>query len=118
MSLYTIIDELRRSQPTPAVSRTLDLVTAELGRTRDNLEAALANLEGRSIPTGGQAVLQELRDRAEAEGVSDLEPVAAPAGAVNAEPLDEGTFGIGMLLGGSALFVVVLAVVAVYAALR
>ena len=118
MSLYTIIDQLRRSHPTPAASKTLDMVTAELGRTGDNLEGALTNLEGRSIPTGGNAVLEELRDRAQAEGVGDLEPIAAPAGRVGTEPLDEATFGIGMLLGGSALIVVLLGLVAVYVALR
>lgn len=40
VSLYGIIADLRREHPTPATMQTLDMVVAELGRTRDNLHDA------------------------------------------------------------------------------
>jgi len=46
VSLYGIIADLRREHQTPAAMQTLDMVTAELGGTRDNLKEAVANLEG------------------------------------------------------------------------
>jgi hypothetical protein len=118
MSLYGIIGDLRREHPTPAASKTLDLVVAELGRTRDNLGQALAGLDSRSIPAGGQPILKELELRAQAEGVDDLDRPRAPDEAPPPEPIDESQVGIAVLLGGSALLLMVLAGVAVVAALN
>ena len=119
MSLYGIIADLRREHPTPSASKTLDLVVSELGRTRDNLRAAIANLEDDEIPTGGRPVLEELEQRATAEGVDDLDRPPAPDEAPVAEPIDESQVGIAVLLGGTAAIVVVLALLAfVYALLQ
>ncbi len=118
MSLYGIITGLRREHPTPAASKTLDMVVAELGRTRDNLRRAVANLEDAPIPAGGEKVLQELMERARAEGVDDLDRPPAPDEAPALEPLDESQVGIAVLLGGSALITIGLAAVAVIAALN
>jgi hypothetical protein len=118
MSLYGIIGDLRREHPTPAASKTLDLVVAELGRTRDNLCQALAGLDSQSIPAGGQPILKELELRAQAEGVDDLDRPRAPDEAPPPEPIDESQVGIAVLLGGSALLLMVLAGVAVVAALN
>jgi hypothetical protein len=118
MSLYGIIADLRREHPTPSASKTLDLVVAELGRTRDNLQEAVARLEERAVPTGGRPVLEELLQRARAEGVDDLDRPPAPDEAPPAEPLDEPQVGIAALLGGSALIVVLLALAAVVAAIH
>ena len=113
MSLYGIIADLRTAHPTPAAAKTLDLVVSELGRTRDNLNRALSNLEDRAIPTGGKPVLEELRDRARAEGVDDLDRPAAPDEKPVAEPVDESQVGIAVLLGGSALLAVALVALAI-----
>ncbi len=112
MSLYGIIADLRRENPSPAASRTLDMAVAELGRTNDNLRAAVANLDGKPIPPGGKPVLEELLLRASAEGVDDLERPPAPDEVPPPEPVDESQVGIAVLLGGSALVVVLLALIA------
>jgi hypothetical protein len=103
VSLYGIIADLRREHPTPATSKTLDLVVAELGRTRDNLRQAVTNLEPQPVPTAGRPVLEELLQRAEAEGVADLERAPAPGDPPTYESIDQAQAGIAVLLGGSAL---------------
>ena|SRR5437764_7075501 len=103
MSLYGIIADLRREHPTPSGSKTLDMVVAGLGEHRDNLRAAIADLESKPVPAGGKAVLEELRQRAEAEGVDDIERPPAPGDPAALEPIDEGQLGIAVLLGGSAV---------------
>jgi hypothetical protein len=110
VSLYGIIADLRREHQTPSASRTLDMVVAELGRTRDNLREAVGHLEDRPIPAGGKPVLEELLQRAEAEGVADLEAAPPPGDPATYEPIDEGQLGIALLLGGSAALAVVLGV--------
>jgi hypothetical protein len=118
-TLYDIISELRREHPTPSASKTLDLVVAELGRTRDNLNRALSHLEERSVPAGGRPVLEELAERARAEGVDDHEvPLSPDELRAGAEPVDGSQIGIAVLLGGSALVVVVLAFAALGAGLN
>ncbi|TMC35798.1 MAG: hypothetical protein E6J28_11385 [Chloroflexi bacterium] len=118
MSLYGIIADLRREHPTPAAMQTLDMAVAELGRTRDNLKQAVANLEGKTLPPGGKAVLDELVQRAREQGVYDLDYGPDPYDKPPPEPLDEGTAGIGALLALSSLAGVALAVVAVIVGLR
>ena len=115
MSLYGIIADLRRKYPTPAATETLDLVVAELGRTRDNLREAVANLEGKPLPPGGKPVLDELIERAKEDGVYDLDFGPDPYDKPPLEPLDEGTVGIGALLVASSLIGLGLAAAAVYA---
>jgi hypothetical protein len=118
VSLYGIIADLRRKYPTPAATETLDLVVAELGRTRDNLKEALANLSGRPLPPGGKPVLDELVELARVEGVYDLDYGPDPYDKPPPEPLDEGTVGIGALLVITSLVGIVLAAVAVYEGVR
>ncbi len=118
MSLYGIIADLRRENPTPAAMQTLDMVVAELGKTRDNLKDAVATLEGKALPPGGKPVLGELVERARAEGVYDLDYGPDPYDKPPPEALDEGTAGIGALLAISSVASVALAVVAVIAGLR
>jgi hypothetical protein len=118
MTLYGIIADLRREHPTPAAMQTLDLVVAELGKTRDNLNEAVANLEGKVVPPGGKPVLDELVRRAREAGVYDLDYGPDPYDKPPAEPLDEGTAGIGALLAISSLVGVALAIVAVIAGLN
>jgi len=118
VSLYGIIADLRREHPTPAAMQTLDMAVAELGRTRDNLKQAVANLEGKTLPPGGKAVLDELVQRAREQGVYDLDYGPDPYDKPPPEPLDEGTAGIGALLALSSLAGVALAVVAVIVGLR
>jgi len=115
VSLYGIVADLRRERPTPATTGTLDMVLAELGRTRDNLKEAVANLEGKPLPGGGKQVLDELVQRARVEGVYDLDYGPDPYDKPPAEPLDEATAGIGALLAIFSLLGVALAVVAVIA---
>ena len=118
-SLYEIIDDLRREHPTPAASRTLDLVVGELGRTQDNLRQALAGLAGTPVPAEGKKVLDELEQRARAEGVDDLEtPLPKEELDQYREPIDESEIGIAVLLGGSAAVTLLLAVVVTVAALN
>lgn len=112
MSLYGIIGDLRREHPTPGASRTLDLLVAELGRTNDNLRRAVARLEEGSLPAGGKPVLDELVERARMEGVDDLDRPVPPDERPALEPVDESQVGIAVLLGGTALVVVVLALLA------
>src|SRR5437588_10827583 len=118
VSLYGIIADLRRKHPTPATMQTLDMVVAELGRTRDNLKDAVENLEGKPLPPGGKPILEELVVRAREEGVYDLDFGPDPYDRPPPEPLDEGTAGIGALLAISSLAGVALAVAAVVAGLQ
>src|SRR5437870_13614210 len=112
VSLYGIIADLRREHPSPAAMQTLDMVVAELGRTRDNLEEAVANVEGKPLPPGGKPVLDELVERARRDGVYDLDYGPDPYDKPPPEPLDEGTAGIGAMLAISSLVGVALAVAA------
>ena len=114
MSLYGIIADLRRENPTSATTQTLDMVVAELGRTRDNLKVAVAALSAKPLPPGGKPVLDELVERARKAGVYDLDYGKDPYDKPPVEPLDEGTAGIGALLAISSLVGVALAVVAVW----
>lgn len=118
MTLYGIIADLRREHPTPAAMQTLDLVVAALGKTRDNLNEAVASLEGKALPPGGKPVLDELVQKAREAGVYDLDYGPDPYDKPPAEPLDEGTAGIGALLAISSLVGVALAIVAVIAGLN
>ena len=118
MSLYGIIADLRRENATPAAMETLDMVVAELGKTRDNLKDAVANLEGKALPPGGKPVLGELVERSRAQGLYDLDYGPDPYDKPPPEPLDEGTAGIGALLAIFSLASIALAVVAVIAGLR
>ena len=118
MSLYGIIADLRRKYPTPAATETLDLVVAELGRTRDNLKEAVANLSGKPLPPGGKPVLDELIELARLEGVYDLDYGPDPYDKPPPEPLDEGTVGIGALLVITSLVGIILAALAVYEGVR
>ncbi len=115
MSIYGVIADLRREHPTPGAMQTLDLILAELGQTRDNLKEAVANLEAKPLPAGGKPVLEELVQRARAEGVYDLDYGPDPYDRPPPEALDEGTAGIGALLAISSLVGVALAIVAVVA---
>lgn len=118
MTLYGIIADLRRKYPTPAAMQTLDVVVAELGNTRDNLKDAVANLEGTALPPGGKPVLDDLIERAREQGIYDLDYGPDPYDKPPAEPLDEGTAGIGALLAISSLAGVALAVAAVVVGLQ
>ncbi len=118
MSLYGIIADLRRKYPTPAAMETLDLVVAELGRTRDNLRDAVANLSAKPLPPGGKPVLDELVARAREEGVYDLDFGPDPYDRPPPEPLDEGTVGIGAALAVTSILGLVLAAAAVYAGIN
>ncbi len=111
--MYGIIADLRREHPTPAAMQTFDLVLAELGKTRDNLKEAVANLSERPLPPGGKPVLDELVARAREAGVSDLDYGPDPYDKPPVEGLDEGTAGIGALLALSSVAVVGLAIAAV-----
>ncbi len=115
VSLYGIIADLRREHPTPAATQTLDMVVAELGRTRDNLKDAVAALSTRSLPPGGKPVLDELVDRARKADLYDLDYGKDPYDKPPPEPLDEGTLGIGALLAISSLVGMGLAIAAVIA---
>ena len=113
MTLYGIIADLRREQPTPAAMQTLDLVVAELGKTRDNLKEAVASLTDRPLPPGGKPVLDELVARVRAAGVYDLDYGPDPYAKPPVEGLDEGTLGIGALLALSSVAALGLAIAAV-----
>jgi hypothetical protein len=114
VTLYGIIADLRREHPTPAAMQTLDMVMAELGRTRDNLKEAVEALSTKSLPSGGKEVLDELVERARQADLYDLDYGKDPYERPPAEPLDEGTMGIGLLLGVSSLIGILLAALAVY----
>ena len=114
VTLYGIIADLRREHPTPAAMQTLDMVVAELGRTRDNLKAAVEALSAKSLPPGGKEILDELVERARQADIYDLDYGEDPYDRPPAERLDEGTFGIGLLLGVTSLIGIALAALAVY----
>jgi len=118
VSLYGIIADLRRKYPTPAAMETLDLVVAELGRTRDNLKDAGANLSTKPLPPGGKPVLDELVARAREEDVYDLDFGPDPYDRPPLEPLDEGTVGIGAALALSSILGIALAGAVVYAGIN
>jgi hypothetical protein len=113
VTLYGIIADLRREHSTPAAMQTLDLVVAELGKTRDNLKEAVANLGDKPLPPGGKPVLDELVTRSRAEGVYDLDYGPDPYDKPPVEALDEATAGIGALLALSSIAAVGLAIAAV-----
>ena len=113
MTLYDIIADLRREHQTPAATETLDLVVAELGRTRDNLKDAVRALTSKPLPPGGKPILDELSTRAHAAEIDDLDFGPDPFGRPPAEPLDEATAGIGALLAISSIVGMALAIAAV-----
>ena len=113
MTLYDVIADLRREHSSPAAMQTLDMVVAELGRTRDNLKSALQALSSKPIPPGGKPILDELQGRAHAAGIDDLDYGPDPFGKPPPEPLDEATAGIGALLAISSLAGLALAIAAV-----
>ena len=117
LTLYDIIADLRRQHPTTAAADTLDMVVAELGRTRDNLRDALKELESRPLPSGGKPILDELSTRARAAGIDDLDFGPDPFGKPPLEPLDEATAGIGIVFAVTSLVAVALAVLATVAGL-
>lgn len=117
MTLYGIIADLRRENPTPAASQTLDTVVAELGKTRDNLKEAVANLQAKTLPAGGKPVLDALCERARKENLYDLDFGPDPYDQPPLEPLDEATAGIGALLTITSLVGMGLAVLAMLAGL-
>ena len=112
VTLYGIIADLRRENPTPAASQTLDMVVAELGKTRDNLKEAVATLQARTLPPGGKPVLDALVERARKESLFDLDFGPDPYDKPPVEHLDEATAGIGALLTVTSLVGVALAVLA------
>jgi hypothetical protein len=118
VSVYGIIADLRREHPTPAATQTLDMVVAELGRTRDNLKDAVTALGAKPLPPGGKPVLDELVQRSREEGVYDLDFGPDPYDKPPLEPLDEGTAGIGALLAITSIVGVALAIVAVVVGLN
>ena len=113
MTLYDVIADLRREHSSPAAMQTLDMVVAELGRTRDNLKSALQALSSKPIPPGGKPILDELQTRARSAGIDDLDYGPDPFGKPPPEPLDEATAGIGALLAISSLAGLALAIAAV-----
>lgn len=113
VSLYGIIADLRREHPTPAATETLDMVVAELGRTRDNLKDAVTAISAKPLPPGAKQVLDELVERAREADVYDLDYGKDPYDKPPLEPLDEGTVGIGALLAVTSLIGIVLAIAAV-----
>lgn len=118
MTLYGNIADLRREHPTPAATQTLDLVVAELGRTRDNLKEAVAALSALPLPAGGKPVLDELVARAREAGVYDLDYGPDPYDKPPVETLDEATAGIGALLAITSVLALALAVAAVWIGLN
>jgi hypothetical protein len=118
VSVYGIIADLRREHATPAAMQTLDMVVAELGRTRDNLKEAAGNLEDKTLPSGGKQVLEELVERARKDGVYDIDYGPDPYDRPALEPLDQGTAGIGALLALSSVVGIALAIAAVVVGLN
>lgn len=118
VSVYGIIADLRREHPTPAAMQTLDMVVAELGRSRDNLKEAAGKLEGQTLPAGGKTVLEELVGRSRQAGVYDVDYGPDPYDRAAIEPLDEGTAGIGALLALSSVVGIALAIAAVVVGLN
>ncbi|HEX4215683.1 MAG TPA: hypothetical protein VIA06_20385 [Candidatus Dormibacteraeota bacterium] len=116
--LYEIIDQLRREHPTPSATRTLDMVVAELGQTRENLRLALTNLEGRAIPVGGRTVLEELDDRARAEGVDEeTMPLSKTEIMDSMEGVTSDQIGIAVIMAGISVVGVALVVLAILGSL-
>jgi hypothetical protein len=113
VSLYGIIADLRRENPTPAATQTLDMVVSELGHTRDNLKEAVATLSAKALPPSGKPVLDELVDRARKADLYDLDYGTDPYDKPPPEALDDATAGIGWLLALTSLIGIGLAVVAV-----
>jgi hypothetical protein len=113
VSLYGIIADLRRENPTPAATQTLDMVVSELGHTRDNLKEAVATLSAKALPPGGKPVLDELVERARKADLYDLDYGTDPYDKPPPEALDDATAGIGWLLALTSLIGIGLAVVAV-----
>ena len=93
--------------------QTLDLVVAELGKTRDNLKEAVAKLSDKPLPPGGKPVLDELVARTRAAGVYEMDYGPDPYDKPPLEPLDEGTAGIGLVMALSSVAALALAVAAV-----
>jgi hypothetical protein len=120
MTLYDIIADLRREHANETASKTLDLVMTELGHTRDNLREALKRIDRGSVPPGGEAILKEFEDRAHRNHLDNLTYPEVRLRGFQAplEPVDEGTFGIAMLLGASSLVLMVLAAAAVVVGLN
>jgi hypothetical protein len=118
VTVYDLIADLRRKHPTPAATETLDSVVAELGKTRDNLKSAVANVQSRPVAPGGKPVLDELVARAREAGIDDLDYGPDPYARPRAEPLDEATGGIGALLAISSIAAVGLAILAVIAGIN
>jgi hypothetical protein len=118
VTLYGIIADLRREHPTPAATQTLDLVVAQLGRTRDNLKEAVAALSDQPLPAGGKPVLDKLVARAREAGVYDLDYGPDPYDKPPVETLDEGTAGIGALLAITSVLGLALAIAAVWIGLN
>jgi hypothetical protein len=120
MTLYDIIADLRREHGNETASKSLDLVMLELGHTRDNLREALAKVDRQSLPPGGDAILKELEERARKNRLDNLTypEVKLRGFRPPLEPVDEGSFGIAMLLGASSLVLLGLAVLAVVAGLN
>jgi hypothetical protein len=118
--LYDVIGDLRREYSTLSASRTLDLVTAELGRTQDNLSDALTRIDQRALSAGGRLVLQELKARATAKGVANLrvplsheeEKQEKMRVKASSKP-SPGELGIAVALGGSTLLGLVLTAAAI-----
>ncbi|MEA2657414.1 MAG: hypothetical protein QOI23_2779 [Chloroflexota bacterium] len=113
VSLYGIIADLRREHPTAAATETLDMVVAELGRTRDNLKDAIGAVSAKPLPPGGKQVLDELAQRAREADVHDLDYGTDPYDKPPTEALDQGTAGIGALLAVTSLIGLALAIAAV-----
>jgi hypothetical protein len=120
VTLYDIIADLRREHANETASKTLDLVMIELGHTRDNLREALLQLDRSAVPPGGEEVLKELEERARRHRLDNLDyPDVKPRGfRLPLEPVDEGSLGIALFLGGSSLVLLVLAAAAVVAGLN
>jgi len=118
VSVYGIIADLRREHPTPAAMQTLDMVMAELGRTRDNLKETVGKLDAQALPPGGKPLLEELVERARKDGVYDVDYGPDPYDKAALEPLDEGTAGIGALLALSSVVGIALAIAAVVVGLN
>ncbi|MGH7883198.1 MAG: hypothetical protein ACREN8_09905 [Candidatus Dormibacteraceae bacterium] len=77
-TLYRIIADLRAENHSGEALKTLDLITAELGRNQENLWAALANLRATTLPLGGEQILEKLAVKAEAAGVDNLNVPLSP----------------------------------------
>jgi hypothetical protein len=114
VSIYGIIADLRRKCTATAATETLDMVGAELGRTRDNLREAVTNLATKQLPPGGKPVLDELVQRARADDVYDLDYGPDPYDKPPLEALDAGSAGIGALMVLTSLIGLALTAAAVY----